>query len=66
MSSRYVVRDELVRGVEVTAVWWVVDGEPAVLLVNLARDRVPLLAEALARYLAGDPPRTGGHPGIGV
>ena len=55
MSGRYVVRDETVRGVEVTAVWWVVDGEPAVLLVNLARDRVPLLAEALARYLAGHP-----------
>jgi hypothetical protein len=55
MSGRYVVRDELVRGVEVTAVWWAGDGEPAVLLVNLARDRVPLLAEALARYLAGHP-----------
>jgi hypothetical protein len=51
-----VVRDETVRGVEVTAVWWAGDGGPAVLLVNLARDRVPLLAEALARYLADHPP----------
>ena len=59
MSGRYVVRDETVRGVEVTAVWWVSDGEPAVLLVNLARDRVPLLAEALTRYLAGGPADAG-------
>ena len=56
MSGRYVVRDETVRGVEVTAVWWAGDGGPAVLLVNLARDRVPLLGEAIARYLAGGPP----------
>jgi hypothetical protein len=53
--GRYEVRDTTRLGVPVAEVRWVVPGEPPSLLLVLDRDRVPLLAEALDRYLAAGP-----------
>jgi hypothetical protein len=55
MAGRYEVRDEIVLGVEVVGVWWVAEAAPPSLVIRLARERVPMLAEALAEYLGGDP-----------
>jgi hypothetical protein len=56
--GRYLVRAETRLGVPVAAIYWAAPGEPRTLVLVLARDRLRLLAEALAEYLAaGEPPR---------
>jgi|GEM_PF-7023248 len=41
------------------AIVWIEAGQPALLMVNIAPERVPLLAEALAGYLAARGPDGG-------
>ena len=55
MAGRYEVRDEIVLGVEVVGVWWIGEAAPPSLMIRLDRERVPMLAEALAEYLDGNP-----------
>lgn len=52
--GHYELRDEVVRGVRVVGVWWIDQGHRSRLL-NLDADRVPLLGEAVADYLASSP-----------
>ena len=51
--GRYAVRSTTRLGVPVVEVRWVVPGQPPSLVLVLAPDRVPLLAEALDAYLGG-------------
>jgi hypothetical protein len=50
--GRYEVRTETRLGVQVAAIYWHGGDGPATCLTTLAPERVPLLAEALAEYLA--------------
>jgi len=53
-AGRYEVRRETRLGVPMAnIVWCPGDGSPAIPVTTMAPDRLPLLAEALARYLAG-------------
>lgn len=58
-AGNYELRDEVVRGVEVVAVYWVGKDRPPSRLLNLDQSRVPLLAQALRQYLASGPADTG-------
>ena len=57
-QGRYELVNETVRGVPVVGVYWH-DGSHRSRLFNLSPERVPLLAEALAAYLAGGPADAG-------
>jgi hypothetical protein len=46
-------------GIHLVQVWWHPPGEPPMVVLEVTPLRVPLLAEALARYLAGDPADAG-------
>ena len=52
MSGRYEARDARRLGVPVVEIRWVPAGEPPMLVLVLAPERLPLLAEALNGYLA--------------
>jgi hypothetical protein len=53
VAGRYEVRSETILGVPVAALVWVVRGEPPMLLTTIAPERLPALAEALNRHVAG-------------
>jgi hypothetical protein len=57
MAGHYEVRDHTVNRATVLAVWWV-SPEPGTtgIVFTIDHERLPLLAEALAEYLAGHPP----------
>ena len=51
-TGRYEVRELTRMGVELVGIWWCPPGEPPIPITELVPERVPLLAEALAEYLA--------------
>ena len=52
VTGHYEVGRETRLGVPVLAIYWITEGEAPMLLTVIAPDRAPLLAEALAEYLA--------------
>ena len=55
MAGRYEVRESHSRVPGVLAVVWVGDELPASIVFTIAAERLPLLADALNRYLADNP-----------
>jgi hypothetical protein len=51
-TGRYEVRALSRMGVELVGIWWCPPGEPPMKVAEMVPERLPLLAEALAEYLA--------------
>lgn len=52
MTGRFEVRELTRMGVQLVQLVWCPPGEPPIKVCEMVPERVPLLAEALARYLA--------------
>lgn len=55
----YELRDERALGVQVVGLYWITPDGQRILVANFGRERVALLGEAVAAYLAGDPASAG-------
>jgi hypothetical protein len=52
VTGRFEVRELTRMGVQLVQLVWCPPGEPPIKVCEMVPERVPLLAEALARYLA--------------
>lgn len=52
MTGHYEVRELTRMGVQLVEIVWCPPGEPLIKMTEMVPERVPLLAEALAGYLA--------------
>ena len=55
MSGHYEVRELTRMGVGLVGIWWCPPGEPPIKVAEMVPERLPLLAEALNRYVADRP-----------
>ena len=56
VTGRFEIRELTRMGVELAGIWWCPPGEPPIKVAEMVPERLPLLAEALAEYLAGEAP----------
>jgi hypothetical protein len=59
VTGRFEVRELRRMGVQLAEIVWCPPGEPPIKVCEMVPERVPLLAEALAAYLAGGPADAG-------
>lgn len=59
MTGRFEVRELTRMGVQLVEIVWCPPGEPPIKVCEMVPERVGLLAEALAEYLAGGPADAG-------
>ena len=55
-TGHFEIRELTRMGVELAGIWWCPPGEPPIKVAEMVPERLPLLAEALAEYLAGEAP----------